>query len=52
MSDDRRRVVVTGYGEMRHPANAPGFRMDDKTWAHGGRAGGIPHGAVFSRRGP
>jgi len=31
-------------------ANAPGFRMDDKTWPHGGRAMGVPHGAVFSRR--
>ncbi len=29
---------------------APGFRMDDKTWPHGGNAKGIPHGAVFSRR--
>ncbi len=26
-----------------------GFRMDDKTWPHGGDAKGIPHGAVFSR---
>jgi hypothetical protein len=26
-----------------------GFRMDDKTWPHGGTAKGIPHGAVFSR---
>lgn len=31
-------------------ASAPGFRMDNKTWPHGGRARGIPHGAVFSRR--
>ncbi len=30
-------------------ANQPGFRMDDKTWPHGGVAKGIPHGAVFSR---
>jgi hypothetical protein len=30
-------------------AAAPGFRMDDKTWPHGGTAEGIPHGAVFSR---
>ena len=29
-------------------ASQPGFRMDDKTWPHGGRAEGIPHGAVFS----
>jgi hypothetical protein len=28
----------------------PGFRMDDKTWPHGGNAKAIPHGAVFSRR--
>jgi hypothetical protein len=27
-----------------------GFRMDGKTWPHGGTAMGIPHGAVFSRR--
>ena len=73
MSADRRRVVVTGYGGMKHrvmiarfdPATGqlvvderfreeggtqPGFRMDDKTWPHGGSAKGIPHGAVFSRR--
>ncbi|HJU64432.1 MAG TPA: hypothetical protein VJ596_02085 [Gemmatimonadaceae bacterium] len=31
-------------------ASVPGFRMDDKTWPHGGSAPGIPHGAVFSRR--
>lgn len=30
-------------------ASQPGFRMDDKTWPHGGDANGIPHGAVFSR---
>jgi len=29
-------------------ASEPGFRMDDKTWPHGGAAKGIPHGAVFS----
>ena len=29
-------------------ATEPGFRMDDKTWPHGGDAKGIPHGAVFS----
>ena len=27
----------------------PGFRMDNKTWPHGGNAKGIPHGALFSR---
>jgi hypothetical protein len=31
-------------------ASEPGFRMDNKTWPHGGKAKGIPHGAVFSRR--
>lgn len=31
-------------------ADAPGFRMDDKLWPHGGSVKGIPHGAVFSRR--
>jgi hypothetical protein len=30
-------------------ATDPGFRMDNKTWPHGGTAKGIPHGAVFSR---
>ncbi|CAN5444840.1 hypothetical protein BH23ACI1_BH23ACI1_27330 [soil metagenome] len=30
-------------------ATEPGFRMDNKTWPHGGTARGIPHGAVFSR---
>ena len=30
-------------------ATEPGFRMDNKTWPHGGNAKGIPHGAVFSR---
>ena len=25
-----------------------GFRMDGRTWPHGGRAPGVPHGAVFS----
>lgn len=30
-------------------ATQPGFRMDDKTWPHGGTGKGIPHGAVFSR---
>lgn len=35
---------------FREPGAAvPGFRMDDKTWPHGGTAKGIPHGAVFSR---
>jgi hypothetical protein len=30
-------------------ATEPGFRLDDKTWPHGGDARGIPHGALFSR---
>lgn len=30
-------------------ATTPGFRMDNKTWPHGGDAKGIPHGALFSR---
>jgi hypothetical protein len=73
MSEDMRRVAITGYGAMKHRvviarfdsttgrlaiderfgeegASAPGFRMDDKTWPHGGNAKGIPHGAVFGRR--
>ncbi len=28
-------------------ASEPGFRMDNKTWPHGGDAKGIPHGALF-----
>jgi hypothetical protein len=74
ISPDQRRVVITGYGGMKHRvmivrfdpatgrlaiderfreggASEPGFRMDDKTWPHGGNAKGIPHGAVFSRLG-
>jgi hypothetical protein len=36
---------------FREPGAAdPGFRMDDKTWPHGGSASGMPHGAVFSSR--
>ncbi|MEQ1692285.1 MAG: hypothetical protein ABMA00_13425 [Gemmatimonas sp.] len=31
-------------------AAVAGFRMDNKSWPHGGNAKGIPHGAVFSRR--
>ena len=31
-------------------AAEPGFRMDGRTWPHGGSAKGVPHGAVFSRR--
>ena len=31
-------------------ATEPGYRMDNKTWPHGGTAKGKPHGAVFSRR--
>jgi hypothetical protein len=30
-------------------ATEPGYRMDNKTWPHGGTARGIPHGAVFDR---
>lgn len=29
-------------------ASEAGFRMDNKTWPHGGSAKGVPHGAVFS----
>jgi hypothetical protein len=32
-------------------ATEAGFRMDNKTWPHGGSAKGIPHGAVFSQHG-
>lgn len=30
-------------------APAPGVRLDNKTWPHGGAAAGVPHGAVFTR---
>ena len=30
-------------------ATTPGFRMDNRTWPHGGSAAGTAHGAVFSR---
>lgn len=30
-------------------ATVGGFRMDNKTWPHGGNAMGVPHGAVFGR---
>jgi len=72
ISGDHRRVVITGYGALKHHvliarfdpvtgqltldkrfreagAAEPGFQLRDKTWPHGGRASGIPHGAVFSR---
>ncbi|HEU4722627.1 MAG TPA: hypothetical protein VFS59_14805, partial [Gemmatimonadaceae bacterium] len=29
-------------------ATVPGVRMDGRSWPHGGKAAGIPHGAVFS----
>lgn len=29
-------------------AKEPGVRMDNKTWPHGGKGAGKPHGAVFS----
>ncbi len=35
---------------FREPgATVAGFRLDNKSWPHGGQAAGIPHGAVFSR---
>jgi hypothetical protein len=30
-------------------ATEAGFRMDNRTWPHGGTAAAVPHGAVFSR---
>ena len=56
----RHRVVIARFdpatGQLavderfrEEGASQPGFRMDDKTWPHGGAAKGIPHGAVFSR---
>ena len=56
----RHRVVIARFdpanGQLRlderfreEGATEPGFRMDNKTWPHGGTGKGIPHGAVFSR---
>jgi hypothetical protein len=56
----RHRVVIARFDSatgglslderFREPgAGEPGYRMDDKTWPHGGTTDGIPHGAVFSR---
>ena len=42
--------TLTMDGRFREEGSTePGFRMDNKTWPHGGNAKGIPHGAVFSR---
>ena len=42
--------VVTRDNRFRDEGVAVGgFRMDNKTWPHGGNAKGVPHGAVFSR---
>ncbi|MGQ0766759.1 MAG: hypothetical protein ACT4OZ_14000 [Gemmatimonadota bacterium] len=56
----RHRVVVARFDpstgaividdRFRDPgATEPGFRMDNKTWPHGGNTPAVPHGAVFSR---
>ena len=56
----RHRVVIARFepdnGELtiderfrEDGAAEPGFRMDNRTWPHGGAVRGIPHGAVFSR---
>ena len=53
------RVMLANFDEatgqltldtkFRDPgAKEPGVRMDNKTWPHGGQAGAVPHGAVFS----
>ena len=53
------RVVLVNFDEatgqltldtkFRDPgAKEPGVRLDNKTWPHGGQAGAVPHGAVFS----
>jgi len=55
------RVVIAGFDpatgrlwmddRFREPgATEPGYRMQNKEWPHGGRADGVPHGAVFSGR--
>ena len=58
--DLKNRVVIANFDETTGRltiderfrdvgATQPGMRMDNKSWPHGGRAPGIPHGAVFSR---
>ena len=53
------RVVIAAFDpatgrlaidrRFREPGSTkPGFLMDNKRWPHGGRAAGVPHGAVFS----
>jgi hypothetical protein len=57
----RNRVIIAGFdpetGQLwmderfrEAGASEPGFRMEGREWPHGGRAAGIPHGAVFSGR--
>lgn len=59
-ADMNNRVVIANFNQFTgaltldarfrdEGATAPGLRMDNKTWPHGGNAAGIPHGAVFSR---
>jgi hypothetical protein len=54
----RHRVVIARFDPAKgqltiderfkeEGATEPGYRMDNKTWPHGGNAKGIPHGAVF-----
>ena len=55
----KHRVVVASFDEstgrlaidtrFRDPgATSPGMTMQNRAWPHGGRAAGVPHGAVFS----
>ena len=57
--DLKNRVVMANFDETTGrltiderfrdaAATQPGIRMDNKSWAHGGSAPGLPHGAVFS----
>ena len=46
----RHRALSRDERFREEGATEPGFRMDNKTWPHGGNAKGIPHGAVFSSR--
>ncbi|MEP6834455.1 MAG: hypothetical protein ABJB74_13760 [Gemmatimonas sp.] len=59
-ADMQNRVVIARFNKetgaltiddrfREEGAKAPGFRMDNKQWPHGGNVVGIPHGAVFSR---
>jgi hypothetical protein len=46
--DDETGQLTVDERFREEGASEPGFRMDNKSWPHGGNAEAIPHGAVFS----